>query len=74
MNEPQPLITSAKARLNVAAKKEIARRAAAYVNDGECVFLDGGTTVAQMAEFIENKNIKIVNCQPITFLSVDAFG
>ncbi len=60
MNEPQPLITSAKAKLNVLAKKEIARRAAAYVSDGECVFLDGGTTVAQMAEFIENKNIKIV--------------
>ncbi|MBC8584772.1 DeoR/GlpR family DNA-binding transcription regulator [Youxingia wuxianensis] len=55
-----PLVTSEKSKENIEDKIEIARKAASYVQDGDCIFLDGGTTIAPMIDFIQNKKIKII--------------
>ena len=49
----------AKKNLNYDAKLHVARRACDYIEDGECVYLDGGTSIAVMAEFLEKRPIQI---------------
>lgn len=49
----------AKKNLNYDAKLRVARRACDYIEDGECVYLDGGTSIAVMAEFLEKRPIQI---------------
>ena len=42
-------------------KKEIARRAAEFVNHGDTIFLDSGSTTLQMIPYLaEKKNITVV--------------
>lgn len=41
-------------------KEMIAEKAASLIQDGECIFLDSGTTVAHLVPYIMNKNITIV--------------
>lgn len=41
-------------------KDRIAQEAAKLVKDGDCVFLDGGTSIAPMVKYLVNKKIKIV--------------
>ena len=55
-----PMITSEKSKEHIEAKIAIARRAASLVRDGDCIFLDGGTTIAPMIDFIQDKKIRIV--------------
>ena len=55
-----PLVTSEKLTEHMEDKTAIARLAASFVHDGDCVFLDGGTTIAPMIDFIQDKRIKIV--------------
>ena len=43
-----------------AEKAKVAKAAADLVNDGECIFLDAGTSVAEMMEFLKHKRISIV--------------
>ena len=63
--EEAPVINSAeltmraKKNLNYDAKLRVARRACDYIEDGECVYLDGGTSIAVMAEFLEKRPIQI---------------
>lgn len=59
-NQLTALQTSLKLKENDAEKMEIAKYAASFVKDGECVFLDGGSTVAQMINFLNGKKITIV--------------
>lgn len=59
-NQFATLQTSLKLHENDVEKMEIAKAAAALVKDGECVFLDGGSTVAQMINFLYGKKITIV--------------
>lgn len=54
------LTMRAKKTLNYEGKLKVAKRASEIVQDGECVFLDGGTSIAAMAEFLSKKHIKIV--------------
>ena len=53
------LTMRAKKNLNYDAKLRVARRACDYIEDGECVYLDGGTSIAVMAEFLEKRPIQI---------------
>lgn len=46
--------------LNFEAKKEVCRRACELVHDGECIFIDGGTTTYSMIDFLASKKIQIV--------------
>lgn len=54
------LTTTQKLFLNFEAKKEVCRRACELVHDGECVFIDGGTTTYSMIDFLASKKIQIV--------------
>ena len=41
-------------------KERIARAAAALVNDGDTIIMDGGTTTNSMSKFIAHKNIQVI--------------
>ncbi|WP_431801550.1 DeoR/GlpR family DNA-binding transcription regulator [Halobacillus andaensis] len=45
---------------NQEGKIKIAEMAASYVEDGDIIFLDSGTTTVEMLEFIKDKNLIIV--------------
>lgn len=49
-----------KQEMNLAEKTRIARYAASLISDYDLVFLDAGTTIGGMAEFITAKNITLV--------------
>lgn len=51
---------SDKIHLHQDEKEIIAKNASKLINDGECIFLDSGTTIAHLVPFIMNKNITIV--------------
>lgn len=51
---------SEKIHLNKPEKEKIARTAVKLIKDGECIFLDSGTTIAHLVPYIMSKNIKIV--------------
>lgn len=46
--------------INMVEKKRIAQKAASMIEDGEVIIIDGGSTTMYMAEYIANKNIKII--------------
>lgn len=52
----------AKNSLNSEEKNMIARAAAEEVQDDECVFLDVGTSIAPLARYLLQRNIRIVTC------------
>lgn len=49
-----------KSSKNLHEKKKIAQFAAAQVEEGDCIFLDAGTTTQQMIEFLPDKEIVVV--------------
>ena len=42
------------------AKKSIARRAASFVEDGDSIFIDSGTTTLYMLDYLQDRNITIL--------------
>ncbi len=54
------IAVSEKVHLHEAEKDLIAKNAASLIRDGECVFLDSGTTLAHMVPYVMNKRITIV--------------
>jgi DeoR family transcriptional regulator, fructose operon transcriptional repressor len=57
---------SQKTEVNVEAKDEICKKAASLVQEGDVVFLDCGSTVFRICQYIKNKKIKVVtNSLPI---------
>lgn len=46
--------------INIAAKQLICARAAQVVKDGDCIFIDSGTTPTYLIPFLKEKKIKIV--------------
>ena len=49
-----------KETLYVEQKKKICQEAAKKINDGDCVYIDSGTTPVYLLPHIVNKNIKII--------------
>ncbi|MFR2776386.1 MAG: DeoR/GlpR family DNA-binding transcription regulator [Anaerostipes sp.] len=41
-------------------KDMVCRKAASFVRDGDCVFLDGGTSIVPMLKYLKGKRLKIV--------------
>lgn len=41
-------------------KRAVAKRAATFVHDGDCIFIDGGTSLAPLIDYLSGKKIKIV--------------
>ncbi len=46
--------------LNMNAKANICRAAASLVQDGECIFLDGGSSLAPMIDELKDRKVRIV--------------
>ncbi|MBM7646680.1 DeoR family fructose operon transcriptional repressor [Scopulibacillus daqui] len=46
---------------NFTEKKAIAKKAAAYVENGDCIFLDAGTTTYYMIEYLPKETIVVTN-------------
>lgn len=51
---------SEKSSKNLQQKKQIARFAAGLVEEGDCIYLDAGSTVAEMVDFLDVKEIVVV--------------
>jgi len=57
-----------KAAKNVEAKDAICRAAANFIVDGDIIFMDCGSTVYRLCQFIKNKKIKVItNSIPVVF-------
>jgi len=57
-----------KAAKNVEAKDKICRAAANEIVDGDIIFMDCGSTVYRLCQFIKNKKIKVItNSMPVVF-------
>lgn len=54
------LTMRAKKFLNYDAKLRTARAASECIQDGECIFVDGGTSTSVIAKFVEKRQITIV--------------
>ena len=52
-------------------KDIVCKKAASFVKDGDCIFLDGGTSIVPILPYIQEKKIKIVTH---SHLIVDAFS
>ncbi|MDB5136801.1 MAG: DeoR/GlpR transcriptional regulator [Mucilaginibacter sp.] len=53
---------------NVAAKDKICRAAADQINHGDIIFMDCGSTVFRLCQFIKNKKIKVItNSIPVVY-------
>ncbi|WML60115.1 DeoR/GlpR family DNA-binding transcription regulator [Neobacillus sp. PS2-9] len=57
LQEPSMIEKSFK---NLQEKRQIAKYAAGLVEEGDTIYLDAGTTVREMIEFLPNKNIVVV--------------
>lgn len=40
-------------------KEKICQKAASFVKDGDCVFLDGGTSLVPMIKYLKGKKLKL---------------
>lgn len=47
-------------RGHIEEKNKVALKASTIIQDGDCVFLDGGTSIEPMMKYIQDKKIKIV--------------
>lgn len=47
-------------RIHYDLKERICKKAAALVKDGECVFIDGGTTLVPLMEYLQDRPVRIV--------------
>ncbi len=54
------LTVRSKKDINFDGKLRVAKRACEYIEENDCVFIDGGTSTAAMAQFLEKRNIHIV--------------
>ena len=66
--QAQPHQIVNKAAKNVEAKDNICRAAADRIIDGDIIFMDCGSTVYRLCQFIKNKKIKVItNSIPVVF-------
>jgi DeoR family fructose operon transcriptional repressor len=68
-----PAHFSNKIASNAEEKDHICRLAAQYVHDGDIIFMDCGSTVFRLCQFIKNKEIKVVtNSLPVLYELMDS--
>lgn len=56
----EELSISEKSTKNLQEKEAIAKHAASLIKNGDCIFLDAGTTTFQMIQYITAKDVKVV--------------
>jgi len=62
----KPVSFANKAAVNLKAKDAICKRAAADIMDNDVIFIDCGSTVFRLCQFIKNKKIKVItNSLPV---------
>ncbi|OJV12910.1 MAG: DeoR family transcriptional regulator [Dyadobacter sp. 50-39] len=74
MRIENPVLTgfSEKSAVNNPVKEQIAEKAASYVQDGDIIFLDCGSTVFQMCRFLKKKSIRVItNSLPVLAELID---
>ena len=59
-NKVEELSYKEKASKSTEQKRKIGEYAASLVKDGECIYLDAGTTTFEMIRYLEGKNITVV--------------
>lgn len=60
LTDDKELTMQQKSGINIDAKKKICRYSASLVQDGDCIFIDGGTTLMFLTDYLEGKRVKIV--------------
>jgi DeoR family transcriptional regulator, fructose operon transcriptional repressor len=66
--DPEPISFRGKAAQNLELKTYICEIASKFILDGDVIFLDCGSTVFQLCQFIKNKKIKVItNSLPILY-------
>lgn len=45
---------------NYDKKDQVARKASVFIKDGDCVFIDGGSSMLPLAKYINNKKLNVV--------------
>ncbi len=66
--DPEPASFKAKSTLNIEDKAYICSLAVAHIIDGDVIYLDCGSTIFQICQFIKNKKIKVItNSIPILY-------
>ena len=55
---------------NVEAKTRVAETASRIIQDGDCIFVDGGDNLACLAPYVEKRNIRIVTNSGLFVLSL----
>ena len=56
----QEMSITEKSSRNLQEKIRIAKYAASIIQDGDCIFIDAGTTTFEMIPFLSNKNVVVV--------------
>ncbi|MCR0336739.1 DeoR/GlpR family DNA-binding transcription regulator [[Clostridium] innocuum] len=60
LTERSEVIMSDRLQMNFDIKSRVCKRACELIQDGECIFLDGGTSLVPMIDYLVNRPIKIV--------------
>ncbi|MES2795818.1 MAG: DeoR/GlpR family DNA-binding transcription regulator [Bacteroidota bacterium] len=66
--DPEPVSFKGKSTQNLDKKTYICEIASKFIKDGDVIYLDCGSTVFQICQFIKNKKIKVItNSLPILY-------
>lgn len=60
LSDARELSMAKKASISVDAKHKLCKKCAEFVEDGECIFIDGGTTFMHMIPYLEGKHVRVV--------------
>ncbi|PIP15673.1 MAG: hypothetical protein COX46_05255 [bacterium (Candidatus Ratteibacteria) CG23_combo_of_CG06-09_8_20_14_all_48_7] len=69
------LFFTEKTPLNLAEKRAIAQTAAGFINEGETIFLDSGTTILELSRILKKKNFRLTaatNSLPVVYELITA--
>jgi DeoR family transcriptional regulator, fructose operon transcriptional repressor len=66
--DPEPVSFKAKSIVNLDSKKYICELASRFIEDGDIIYLDCGSTIFQICQFIKEKKVKVItNSIPVLY-------
>lgn len=60
ITEMSDIFTEERMNLNIEQKERICKKIADLISDGDCVFIDGGSTFINICDYLQGKNVSIV--------------
>lgn len=60
LSQSNNLSVNQRSQINVDGKRLVCEMAATLINDGDCIFIDGGSTPVHLIDYIKHKRIHIV--------------